>query len=103
MQAVLLEEDEIQLSDLRAEVSAEGHKGGNIIKEYNDGMRLRLHRPLLDKAQRLPGIAVGTCSMLLRMQRLSRPSDLPVFSSECCQQHSGTPAYRHIHVQGSCT
>ncbi|KAK9815130.1 hypothetical protein WJX73_008307 [Symbiochloris irregularis] len=58
-EAVLLEQDQIKLSDLRAEVSAEGHKGGNIIREYNDGMRLHLHRPLLDRAERLPAMSVA--------------------------------------------
>ena len=57
-QAVLLEEDIVRLSDLRAEVSAEGHQGGNIIREYDDGMQLRMHRPLLDRQNKFPGISV---------------------------------------------
>ena len=74
-QAVLLEEDVVQLSDLRAEVSAEGHQGGNIIREYDDGMRLHLHRPLRDQLQALPNISVGIlkapmlCAVCLPMSK----------------------------------
>lgn len=49
----------MQLSDLRAEVMAEGHQGANIIREFDDGMRLRLQRPLLDRRHTLP--ATGVC------------------------------------------
>lgn len=57
----------MQLSDLRAEVSAEGHQGGNIIREYDDGMRLRLLRPLLDRRKSLPNMAVSPLVQAMKL------------------------------------
>ena len=67
----------MQLSDLRAEVSAEGHQGGNIIREYDDGMRLRLQRPLLDKQGTLPGMSVGLLSLCIRCKQQPPPARTP--------------------------
>lgn len=53
-----MEQDVIKLRDLRAQVLAEGHQGGNIIREFDDGMQLSLHRPVLDRAGTLPGMSV---------------------------------------------
>ena len=57
MQA-LVEQDSITLSNLQAVVQAQGHQGGNIIREFDDGMRLTLQRPLQDSTNTVPKTSV---------------------------------------------
>ena len=54
----LMEQDSISFSKLQAEVQAQGHQGGNIIREFDEGMSLTLQRPLQDLSGKLPKISV---------------------------------------------
>ena len=54
----LVEQDSITLSHLQAIVQAQGHQGGNIIREFDDGMRLTLQRPLQDATSTIPKTSV---------------------------------------------
>ncbi|KAK9834254.1 hypothetical protein WJX81_000411 [Elliptochloris bilobata] len=57
--AVLLEEDWVVLRDMGAYVAEGGHRGDNLIRDYDAGMRIRLRRPLRDRFRRLPAFEVG--------------------------------------------
>ena len=57
-QAVLLEEDWVVLRDMGAYVAEGGRRGENLIREYDAGMRIRLRRPLRDRARRMPAFEV---------------------------------------------
>jgi hypothetical protein len=56
---VLLEEDWVVLRDMGAYVAEGGRRGGNLIREYDAGMRVRLRRPLRDRYRRMPKFEVG--------------------------------------------
>ena len=58
MQAVLLEEDTLVLSRLRAIVSADGEQGENMIREGKAGFTVALRRPVRDLLKQLPNIEV---------------------------------------------
>ena len=58
LQAVLLEEDTLVLSGLRAVVSAEGEHGENMIREDEAGFTVMLRRPVRDLRKELPNIEV---------------------------------------------
>ena len=58
IQAVLLEEDTLVLSGLRAVVSAEGEHGENMIREDEAGFTVMLRRPVRDLRRQLPNIEV---------------------------------------------
>ena len=58
LQAVLLEEDTLVLSGLRAVVSAEGEHGENMIREDEAGFTVMLRRPVRDLRRQLPNIEV---------------------------------------------
>ncbi len=53
-----MEEDVITLEGLGATVSVDGRRGANIIREYDSGTTIRLHRALRDLQQLLPKTAV---------------------------------------------
>ena len=57
-QAVLLEEDWVVLRDMGAYVAEGGRRGENLVREYDAGMRIRLRRPLSDRARRMPAFEV---------------------------------------------
>lgn len=58
-QAILLEEDTLTLEGLGARVSVDGHKGDNILHEYDSGTHIKLQRTLRDSRQLLPKIGVS--------------------------------------------
>jgi len=47
------------LRDMGAYVAEGGRRGGNLIREYDAGMRVRLRRPLRDRYRRMPKFEVG--------------------------------------------
>ena len=59
----LVEQDSITLSHLQATVQAQGHQGGNLIREFDDGMRLTLQRPLKDATNTLAKTSVRPACM----------------------------------------
>ena len=58
LQAVLLEEDTLVLSGLRAVVSAEGEHGENMIRKDEAGFTVMLRRPVRDLRRQLPNVEV---------------------------------------------
>ena len=71
-----MEQDSITLSKLQAAVQAQGHQGGNIIREFDDGMSLTLQRPLQDVAGKLPKTSVRPLSPVVKAMCMS--------SAACC-------------------
>ncbi len=59
LQAVIVEHDSLTFKDISAVVSANGKRGNNIIREYEQGMQLDLRRPVHDSQQTLPGIELS--------------------------------------------
>ena len=59
LQAVIVEHDSLTFKDISAVVSANGKRGNNIIREYEQGMQLELRRPVRDVQQSLPGIELS--------------------------------------------
>lgn len=59
LQAVIVEHDSLIFKEISAVVSADGKRGNNIIREYEQGMQLDLHRPVHDPPQTLPGIELS--------------------------------------------
>ena len=59
LQAVIVEHDSLIFKDISAVVSADGKRGNNIIREYEQGMQLDLRRPVHDPPQTLPGIELS--------------------------------------------
>ena len=55
----MVEEDVLTLEGLGTTVRVDGHKGQNIIREYDSGTTIRLHRALRDLKQQLPKTAVS--------------------------------------------
>ncbi|KAK9827173.1 hypothetical protein WJX74_009221 [Apatococcus lobatus] len=58
-EAVIVEHDSLIFKDISAVVSADGKRGNNIIREYEQGMQLDLRRPVHDPPQNLPGIELS--------------------------------------------
>lgn len=54
-----MEHDSLIFKDISAAVSADGKRGNNIIREYEQGMQLELRRPVHDPQQTLPGIELS--------------------------------------------
>ena len=46
------------LRDMGAYVAEGGRRGENLVREYDAGMRIRLRRPLRDRARRMPAFEV---------------------------------------------
>ena len=59
LQAVIVEHDTLIFKDISAVVSADGKRGNNVIREYEQGMQLDLRRPVHDPGQTLPGIELS--------------------------------------------
>lgn len=55
---MLLEEDTLVLSGLRAVVSSDGEHGENLIREDEAGFTVMLRRPVRDLLKQLPNIEV---------------------------------------------
>lgn len=59
---MLLEEDTLVLSGLRAVVSSDGEHGENLIREDEAGFTVLLRRPVRDLRKQLPNIEVCSCT-----------------------------------------
>ena len=46
------------LRDMGVYVAEGGRRGGNLIRDYDSGMRIRLRRPLRDRLRRMPAFEV---------------------------------------------
>ena len=62
MQAVVLEKDVLTMSGLAACIVEGGKRGGNLIQEYDEGMRITLRRPARDLYHRVPAFGVRAYS-----------------------------------------
>lgn len=59
---MLVEEDTLTLEGLGMTVRVDGQKGKNIIREYDSGTTITLHRAIRDMFQLLPKTAVRLLS-----------------------------------------
>ena len=115
MQAVLLEHDTLSLTELAAVIISDGKKGHNLIREYDQGMRVTLQRPIYDPPHPAPGMVVGidvpsikaTLSELeyrlttsIASDNMSEPTRIPFAGRWLHQYYQGEPEPERIADQG---